>query len=69
MSLYRFRVFNPKNPAKAERIEETRAQVEIPIPHGEERIVKRYMGTKKLATYRVERDMRGGIRWSQLPNH
>lgn len=66
MGLYRYRVFQPGSLAKAERIAETRAEVEIPILHGENRIVCRYQGRKKLATYRVERDVRGGVIWTQL---
>ena len=68
MGLYRYRVFQPGSLTKAERIAETRAEVEIHIPHGENRIVCRYQGRKKLATYMVDRDIRGGIRWSQLAN-
>lgn len=68
MGLYRYRVFKPGSLTKAERIAETRAEVEIHIPHGENRIVCRYQGRKKLATYRVERDIRGGVSWMQLAN-
>lgn len=68
VGLYRYRVFQPGSLAKAERIAETRAEVEIPILHGENRIVCRYQGRKKLATYRVERDIRGGVSWTQLAN-
>ena len=68
MSLYRYRVYKPGSMAKAERIAQTRAEVEAPIPHGEHRIVCRYQGRQKLATYMVDRDIRGGIRWSQLAN-
>lgn len=63
MSLYRYRVFMPGNLTKAERIAETRSEVEIPILHGEKRIVCRYQGRKKLASYVVERDHRGGVSW------
>lgn len=69
MGLYRYRVFKPGSMAKAERIAETRTEVEAPIPHGEQRIVCRYQGRKKLATYVVDRDIRGGVRWSQMPNN
>lgn len=68
MGLYRYHVFQPGSLTKSERIAETRAEVEIPILHGENRIVCRYQGRKKLATYRVERDIRGGISWTQLAN-
>lgn len=67
--IYKYRIFHPGVNAKADDIVETRAAVEGIIPHGESRIVKRYQGRKKLATYRVERDMRGGCRWTQLANN
>ena len=66
MGLYKYRVFAPGSLSKAERIEESRAAVEENIPHGEHRVVCRYQGRKKLATYNVDRDIRGGIRWSQM---
>lgn len=68
MSLYKYRIMEPGSLGKAEQIVDSRAAVESIIPHGEDRVVKRYQGRKKLATYRVERDMRGGVRWSQLAN-
>ena len=66
MSLYKYRIMTPGSLSKAEAIVESRAAVEAHIPHGEHRVVKRYQGTKKLAAYCVERDMRGGVRWSYL---
>ena len=68
MGLYKYRIMEPGTLGKAEQIVDSRAAVESISPHGEERVVKRYQGRKKLATYRVERDMRGGVRWSQLAN-
>ena len=68
MGLYKYRIMEPGTLGKAEQIVDSRAAVESIIPQGEERVVKRYQGRKKLATYRVERDMRGGVRWSQLAN-
>ena len=68
MGLYKFRIMERGSLGKAEHIVDTRAAVESIIPHGEDRVVKRYQGRKKLATYRVERDMRGGVRWQQLAN-
>lgn len=68
MGLYKYRVFKPEDLTKAERIVDNRTDVEIPIPHGEHRIVCRYQGRKKLATYMVDRDIRGGVRWQQLAN-
>lgn len=68
MSLYRYRVFKPGSLAKPERIEDSVAKVEIPILRGEERIVHRYQGRNKLAAYRVDRDIRGGVRWTQIRN-
>lgn len=76
MRLYRYRIFPVKTaseaPAegggKAEAIAEGRMAAESLIPHGETRIVKRFQGTRKLATYRVTKDIRGGCRWVQLPN-
>lgn len=67
MGLYRYRVFSGSS--KPDSIEDCKAAVEHSIPHGESRIVKRYQGRKKLATYRVERDIRGGILWVQLANN
>ncbi len=66
MSLYKYRIMTPGSLSKAEAIVESRAAVEAHIPHGEHRVVKRYQGTKKLAAYTVDRDMRGGVRWSYL---
>ena len=66
MGLYKYRIMEPGSKGKAAQIVDSRAAVESIIPHGEERVVKRYQGTKKLAAYRVERDMRGGVRWSYL---
>lgn len=68
MGLYRYRIIAPGTAGKAEAIAENRAQVETQIPHGEQRVVKRYQGTKKLATYTVERDVRGACRWQQIRN-
>ena len=68
MGLYKYRIMEPGTLGKAEQIVDSRAAVESIIPHGEWRVVKRYQGRKKLATYRVERDIRGGVRWSQLAN-
>ena len=68
MSIYKYRIMHPGTLAKAEHIVDNRAAVESLIPHGEDRVVKRYSGRKKLATYRVERDMRGGVLWKQLAN-
>ena len=68
MGLYKYRIMQPGSLSKAEAIVESRAAVESIIPHGENRVVKRYQGAKKLAAYRVERDMRGGVRWSYLAN-
>lgn len=68
MGLYKYRIMEPGTLGKAEQIVDSRAAVESIIPHGEDRVVKRYQGRKKLATYRVERDIRGGVRWSQLAN-
>lgn len=68
MGLYKYRIMEPGTLGKAEHIVDSRAAVESIIPHGENRVVKRYQGRKKLATYRVERDMRGGVRWQQLAN-
>lgn len=67
MGLYKYRIIAPGTQGKAEHIAETRAEVEHFIPHGEQRLVKRYQGTRKLAAYHVERDMRGGVLWTQLP--
>ena len=68
MGLYKYRIMAPGSLSKADLIVDTRAEVEHSIPHGEDRIVKRYQGRKKLATYRVEHDMRGAMRWTQLAN-
>lgn len=68
MGMYRYRVFKPGHMLKAEHIAESRAEVEKPILRGETRIVCRYQGRKKLATYMVDRDIRGGVCWSQIPN-
>lgn len=67
MGLYKYHIFSTGS--KADSIEDCKAAVEHAIPHGESRIVKRYQGRKKLATYRVERDIRGGILWVQLANN
>lgn len=66
MGLYKYRIMIPGSLSKAEAIVDNRAAVESHIPHGEHRVVKRYQGTKKLAAYTVDRDIRGGIRWSYL---
>ena len=68
MGIYKYRIMQVGTLGKAEHIVDTRAAVEHLIPHGEGRVVKRYSGRKKLATYRVERDMRGGVLWRQLAN-
>lgn len=68
MSLYKYRIMAPGSLSKAEAIVDSRGAVEDRIPHGEHRVVKRYQGTKKLATYNVDRDIRGGVRWSMLSN-
>lgn len=68
MSLYKFRIMTPGSLSKAEAIVDSRAAVEDRIPHGEHRVVKLYQGRKKLATYEVSRDIRGGVRWGQLAN-
>ena len=67
MGLYKFRVMEPGS-SKAAHIVDSRAAVEALIPNGEHRIVKRYQGRKKLATYSVDRDMRGGIFWAKMAN-
>jgi hypothetical protein len=67
MSIYRFRIFS-SGLRKPEHIVERRTDVEELIPHGEYRIVMRYQGRKKLATYMVDKDIRGGCRWTQLAN-
>lgn len=67
MKLYKYRIFSG-NLTKAEQIVASRAAVENAIPHGEHRVVARYQGRKKLATYMVDRDIRGGIRWSLMSN-
>lgn len=68
-SLYRYRIYPVGSVGGAtEHIAEGRFAAESLIPHGESRIVKRYQGRKKLATYRVEKDVRGGCRWMQLAN-
>lgn len=64
--MYKYRIY-PLGAAKTEAIVESRTAVEQAIPHGERRIVKRYQGRQKLATYLVERDMRGGCRWAIHP--
>lgn len=65
--IYRYRVYHHAvNSNKAEHVVSTRADVEALIPHGEWRVVKRYQGRKRLATYSVERDIRGCVRWSRL---
>lgn len=66
MSLYKYRIMAPGSLSKAEAIVDSRAAAEDRIPHGERRVVKRYQGAKKLCAYMVDRDMRGGVRWSYL---
>lgn len=66
MSLYKYRIY-PLGTAKAEAIVDSRTAAEAAIPHGEQRIVRRYQGRVKLATYLVDRDMRGGCRWRVHP--
>lgn len=66
MGLYKYRIMEPGSKGKAAQIVDSRAAVESSIPHGEQRLVKRYQGTRKLAAYRVERDMRGGVLWTKL---
>ena len=68
MGLYKYRIMACGSLRKAEAIVDSRSAVEERIPHGESRVVKRYQGTKKLCTYSVDRDMRGGVRWSYLAN-
>lgn len=68
MSIYKYRIISPGTQGKAEAIVDSRAAVEDSIPHGEHRVVKRYQGRRKLATYMVDRDVRGGCRWSQMAN-
>ncbi len=65
MGLYKYRVLNRAG-TRTEETVDCRAAVEQLIPHGESRTVKRFQGRKKLATYRVERDIRGGVLWRQL---
>ena len=65
MGVFRYRVFR-KGQTKPEAIVDSMGAVKDMIPHGESRIVKRYKGRQKLATYRAECDVRGAVTWYQL---
>ena len=52
--------------AQPEAIVDSISDVVDIIPAGESRIVKRFKGTKKMATYSAQSDTRGRVTWFQL---